>query len=153
MRERHDMRSRDIWFLILTKKIAVLIFFCQVRQRRECHHILCIVPWAWKPVKRCNARTKKPSIKCVFSKINKKLARGRREAGTYWDIIKNSRNYLFQILWKSWCHILVLFSISVLKNYVLYWDFVSKIWIIVFSQVKDNHHCKCYKVQALQYPR
>ena len=76
MRERHDIWEEifDSWYW---PKNSGFDFFCQVRQRIECHYILCIVPWAWKPVKRCNARTKKPSIKCVFQKKKKKMARGR----------------------------------------------------------------------------
>ena len=37
----------------------------------------------------------------------------------------------FQILWKSRCNILVSFHI-IWKNYVLYWDFDLKSWIVDF---------------------
>ena len=37
----------------------------------------------------------------------------------------------FQILWKSRCHVLVTFHL-IWKNYVLYWDFDLKSWIVDF---------------------
>ena len=49
-----------------------------------------------------------------------------------WNTEKYPANKLFfQILWKSRCHILITFP-SHLKNYVLYWNFDSKSWIVSF---------------------
>ena len=54
---------------------------------------------------------------------------------------KQCRKEFFQNLWKCRCNILVSFP-SHLKNYILYWDFDLKSWIVDFTRFTLYYHCQ-----------